>query len=196
MHIKVYTDIYFILFKLFIDKSRILYYCLIMPRRMKDREYKFVTNEYFYKYGLSRQAVQYQIKKGDMKPFGKVKGMFLYYQPDADLMILNYWMNNFKKLQLSHNLEIEHMLFLNILEEHFSGFSAMGIAETSKSEIEEKSSQLRSRISAFKESGLGINDYQKKEKYLRAQGLSYEEINSHFEKKYKNRPIKKTKDTE
>jgi tRNA-dihydrouridine synthase len=153
---------------------------------MKNKESVFVTNDYFYKFGLNRQSIQYQIKNGDIRPFGKLKGMFLYYQSDADLMIIKYWMNNFGKFELPENSEIKEMLFEKINREFLFGLSSMGIATASYPEIVEMSMKLLDRISAYEESGLDLKEFKKKEKYLRSKGLSYLEIKQYFDQKNKN----------
>lgn len=66
-------------------------------KRHKTKESIFVGNEYFEKYGISRQALRYHFKKGNIKEVGKFKGLNLYYQVDADSLILDYWIANYKR---------------------------------------------------------------------------------------------------
>lgn len=67
-------------------------------RRKKTKESIFVTNEYFEKQGISRQVLRYRLEKGQIKPVGRLSGVNLYYQVDADSLILDYWIDNYKRL--------------------------------------------------------------------------------------------------
>lgn len=88
-------------------------------KRDKFRESIFVTNEYFEKCGVTRQVVRFSIEKGKIKPVGNlvsmsvvnaiiesgnigspegfIKNPFLYYQRDADFLILSYWIGSYKR---------------------------------------------------------------------------------------------------
>lgn len=65
-------------------------------KRSEIKENIFVTNEYFEKFGVSRQVVEYQRTSGKIESIGMYKGMNLYFKTDADFLIIRYWMNNFK----------------------------------------------------------------------------------------------------
>ena len=65
--------------------------------RDTKKESVFVNNEYFEKCGISRQVVRYRLVRGDIKPAGEFQGMNLYFQIDADLLILDYWIDNYKR---------------------------------------------------------------------------------------------------
>lgn len=69
-------------------------------KRNSIRQSIFVTNEYFERCGLSRQVVRYRLEKGDIRSAGEFKGLNLYYQTDADFLILEYWIDNYKKYLL------------------------------------------------------------------------------------------------
>lgn len=88
-------------------------------KRDRFRESIFVTNEYFEKCGVTRQVVRHNIEKGKIKPVGNLVSMsvvnaiidsgkigspegfkknpFLYYQRDADFLILSYWIGSYKR---------------------------------------------------------------------------------------------------
>lgn len=81
-----------------VEKIYFLYYNTNMAKkRHKYKESIFVGNEYFEKCGISRQALRYHLKKGNIKEVGKFKGLNLYFQADADSLILDYWISNYKK---------------------------------------------------------------------------------------------------
>ncbi len=69
-------------------------------KRNSQRQSIFVTNEYFERCGISRQVVRYRLEKGDIRSAGEFKGLYLYYQRDADFLILEYWIDNYKKYLL------------------------------------------------------------------------------------------------
>lgn len=69
-------------------------------KRSSIRQSIFVTNEYFERCGISRQVVRYRLEKGDIQSAGEFKGMNLYYKVDADFLILEYWIDNYKKYLL------------------------------------------------------------------------------------------------
>ncbi len=66
-------------------------------KRNETKENIFVTNEYFEKLGVSRQVVEYQRTSKKIDSVGMLKGMNLYFKFDADLLILQYWMNNLRR---------------------------------------------------------------------------------------------------
>lgn len=56
-----------------------------------------MTNEYFEKSGVSRQTLRHRLKNGEIVPAGSYNGANIYYQADADFLILCYWSDNYKK---------------------------------------------------------------------------------------------------
>lgn len=66
-------------------------------KRDKHKESVFVTNEYFEKSGVSRQTLRHRMKSGEIVPAGTFNGANIYYQADADFLILCYWGDNYKK---------------------------------------------------------------------------------------------------
>jgi len=74
-----------------------LLYHIMTLRRKKTKENIFVTNEYFEKCGISRQVLRYRLERGKIKAVGRLSGVNLYYQVDADSLILDYWIDNYKK---------------------------------------------------------------------------------------------------
>lgn len=80
-------------------------------KRNKKKDSIFVGNEYFEKAGISRQVLRYRVQKGDIKPIGDFKGLNLYYQMDADALILDYWIANYKKF-----LKLLESAFLKLIE--------------------------------------------------------------------------------
>jgi len=67
----------------------------------------FVTNDYFKKFGISRQILEYKRRKDEIKSIGEFKGMKLYYIIDADYVVIEYWTRNFRKFYENYKKTIE-----------------------------------------------------------------------------------------
>lgn len=76
-------------------------------KRTKGKSNVFVSVEYFERYGISRQALRYRVEKGEIIPVGDMKGMYLYYQCDADYLILSFQCFNFRK-HLTEFIDVIH----------------------------------------------------------------------------------------
>ncbi len=66
-------------------------------KRHAGKEMIFVALEYFEKLGVSRQVIEYHRALKRIRPVMKTKGILLYYKLDADLLVLRYWMNSFRR---------------------------------------------------------------------------------------------------
>jgi hypothetical protein len=66
-------------------------------KRHEGKEMVFVASEYFERFGVSRQVIEYRRASKQVQPIGMVKGVFLYYKLDADFQVIRYWLNSFRR---------------------------------------------------------------------------------------------------